>query len=67
MSVALSAATLHESSKEITEVIHSIPKESYSEVVERLLTQIQNDDVVLTGWRFFSIRKKFILKVGVAY
>lgn len=63
LSVALSAATIHESSKEITKVIYSIPKEGYSEEVERLLIQIQNDDVTLTGWRFFSVKKNFLLKV----
>lgn len=63
MSVALSAANLHDASKEVKMVLYSIPKEGYTIEADRLLMQINTDNVVLTGWGFFSITKKILLKV----
>lgn len=63
MSVGLSAANVHDASKEIKTVLYSIPKQGYTEEAERLLIQVDTDEILLTGWGFFSVTKKFLLSV----
>lgn len=63
MLVALSGAYVHDVSREAKAVLHSIPNEGFTMEAERLLTQIETDEIVLTGWKFFSLTKSTILKV----
>ncbi|XP_044019411.1 gustatory receptor for sugar taste 64f-like, partial [Aphidius gifuensis] len=59
--ITLSAARIHNQSTSILPKIYCCPSSSFSRETERLQYQLTNDDVTLTGMKFFSITRTFML------
>ncbi|KAJ1523717.1 hypothetical protein ONE63_001551 [Megalurothrips usitatus] len=62
--VTLITARIHDLSKEGLSALFSCPSDSYN--VARLQHQMASDDLALTGLRFFSITRNFMLAVAGA-
>ncbi|XP_034949685.1 gustatory receptor for sugar taste 64f-like isoform X2 [Chelonus insularis] len=59
--VCLSAAAVHDESVLPAPVLYSVNAASYSTEVIRFLTQVTTDFIGLTGMKFFSITRSFVL------
>nr|XP_018911724.1 PREDICTED: gustatory receptor 5a for trehalose-like [Bemisia tabaci] len=64
IAVSLFAASVHDQSKEPKSVLFSVPTESYCVEVSRFLIQVTNDDLALTGCKFFAVTRTFMLTVA---
>ncbi|KAF7988046.1 hypothetical protein HCN44_007540 [Aphidius gifuensis] len=59
--ITLSAARIHNQSKIILPKIYCCPSSSFNRETERLQYQLSDDEVTLTGMKFFSITRNFML------
>ncbi|XP_011502851.1 PREDICTED: gustatory receptor for sugar taste 64f-like [Ceratosolen solmsi marchali] len=64
--VTLLTARINDQCKVILPVLYNCPSINYCLEAQRLQNQICNDDVALTGHRFFSITRNFMLAVAGA-
>ncbi|XP_017793582.1 PREDICTED: gustatory receptor for sugar taste 64f-like [Habropoda laboriosa] len=64
--VTLLTARIHDQSKEALPYLYNCSASSYSVETQRLQYQLATDDVALTGLRFFSITRNFMLAVAGA-
>ncbi|XP_076164337.1 gustatory receptor for sugar taste 64f [Ptiloglossa arizonensis] len=64
--VTLLTARIHDQSKRALPYLYSCSASSYDIEAQRLEYQLATDDVVLTGLRFFSITRNFMLAVAGA-
>ncbi|XP_047106494.1 gustatory receptor 5a for trehalose-like [Schistocerca piceifrons] len=62
--VSLSAARVYEKSHEPKRLLFLVHPKSYGVEVQRLLDQINSDEIALTGFNFFSITRTFMLTVA---
>ncbi|XP_054011018.1 gustatory receptor for sugar taste 64f-like [Hylaeus anthracinus] len=64
--VTLFTARIHDQSKRVLPCLYSCSTSSYDSEAQRLEYQLATDDVTLTGLRFFSITRNFMLAVAGA-
>ncbi|XP_043525132.1 gustatory receptor 5a for trehalose-like isoform X1 [Frieseomelitta varia] len=64
--VTLLTARIHDQSKEALPYLYNCSTSSYGIEAQRLQYQLATDDVALTGLRFFSITRNFMLAVAGA-
>ncbi|CAK9807740.1 Gustatory receptor for sugar taste 64f [Anthophora plagiata] len=64
--VTLLTARIHDQSKEALPYLYNCSASNYSVETQRLQYQLATDDVALTGMRFFSITRNFMLAVAGA-
>ncbi|KAG9433562.1 gustatory receptor for sugar taste 64f [Apis mellifera carnica] len=64
--VTLLTARIHDQSKQALPYLYNCSTSSYSVEVQRLQCQLATDDIALTGLRFFSITRNFMLAVAGA-
>ncbi|XP_023246192.1 gustatory receptor for sugar taste 64a-like [Copidosoma floridanum] len=64
--VTLMTARINDECKIILPVLYNCPSVNYSLEAQRLQHQIASDDIALTGHRFFSITRNFMLAVAGA-
>ncbi|PBC26703.1 Putative gustatory receptor 64f [Apis cerana cerana] len=64
--VTLLTARIHDQSKQALPYLYNCSTSSYSVEVQRLQYQLATDDIALTGLRFFSITRNFMLAVAGA-
>ncbi|XP_057327277.1 gustatory receptor for sugar taste 64e-like [Microplitis mediator] len=62
--VSLTAASVHDESLLPAPVLYGVNGSSYSTEVIRFLTQVTTDNIGLTGMKFFSITRSFVLTVA---
>ncbi|GLG92747.1 Gustatory receptor for sugar taste 64f, partial [Gryllus bimaculatus] len=62
--VSLCAADVFESSRGPRQLLYDVPPESYGVEVQRFLTQVVTDDIVLTGLNFFAVTRTLLLTVA---
>nr|QHN69217.1 gustatory receptor 11 [Sirex nitobei] len=63
IAVTLMAARIHDQSKLALPIIYTCPASTYCTETQRLQHQLTTDDIALTGLRFFSITRNFMLAV----
>nr|QBZ67162.1 gustatory receptor 64f1 [Trichogramma chilonis] len=66
ISVTLLTARINDQCKVILPVLYNCPSANFCMEAQRLQQQIASDDVALTGFRFFSITRNFMLAVAGA-
>ncbi|KAK0180032.1 hypothetical protein PV327_005715 [Microctonus hyperodae] len=66
IAVTLLTARINDQSKIALPVLYNCPALNYNIETQRLQLQLTTDDVALTGLRFFSITRNFMLAVGGA-
>ncbi|XP_032670845.1 gustatory receptor for sugar taste 64f-like [Odontomachus brunneus] len=64
--VTLFASRINDQSKVALPALYTCPASAYNVETERLMLQLTTDDVALTGMRFFSITRNFMLAVAGA-
>ncbi|KAG8034621.1 hypothetical protein G9C98_007697 [Cotesia typhae] len=62
--VSLTAASVHDESLLPAPILYGVHASSYSTEVVRFLTQVTTDNIGLTGMKFFSITRSFVLTVA---
>ncbi|XP_011881611.1 PREDICTED: gustatory receptor for sugar taste 64e-like [Vollenhovia emeryi] len=63
VTVTLLAARIYDQSKEILPLLYTCSASAYNVETERLIYLLSTDDIMLTGMRFFSITRSFMLAV----
>ncbi|EGI60658.1 Putative gustatory receptor 64f [Acromyrmex echinatior] len=63
MIVTLLTARIHDQSKVILPILFTCSASTYDKETERLLHLLSTDNITLTGMRFFSITRNFLLAV----
>nr|AUF73061.1 gustatory receptor [Anoplophora chinensis] len=66
VSVSLYAAWINDESVGPASILNSVPASSYNIEIRRLLTQINFDNVALTGCRMFKVTRGIILSIAGA-
>ncbi|XP_011304457.1 gustatory receptor for sugar taste 64f [Fopius arisanus] len=66
VAVTLLTARINDQSKLALPAIYNCPASSFNHETERLQIQLTSDEVVMTGLKFFSITRNFMLAVGGA-
>ncbi|KAF7989425.1 hypothetical protein HCN44_008099 [Aphidius gifuensis] len=66
VAVTLSAARIYDQSRMVLPAIFNCPASSYNIETERLQHQLSTDEIALTGMKFFSITRNFMLAVAGA-
>ncbi|XP_012055154.1 PREDICTED: gustatory receptor for sugar taste 64e-like [Atta cephalotes] len=66
MIVTLLTARIHDQSKVILPILFTCSTSTYDKETERLLHLLSTDNITLTGMRFFSITRNFLLAVAGA-
>ncbi|XP_011062451.1 PREDICTED: gustatory receptor for sugar taste 64e-like [Acromyrmex echinatior] len=66
MIVTLLTARIHDQSKVILPILFTCSASTYDKETERLLHLLSTDNITLTGMRFFSITRNFLLAVAGA-
>ncbi|XP_034232225.1 gustatory receptor for sugar taste 64e-like [Thrips palmi] len=62
--VSLFAASINDESKNVKKILYSVSSGSYCEEVDRFIMQATTDDIALTGLKFFSVTRSFLLTVA---
>lgn len=62
--MTLSAAFVHEESREPIDTLLSVATESYSKEVQRFLVQIESNNVAINGANCFVVDRGLILEVN---
>ncbi|KAJ1523414.1 hypothetical protein ONE63_001278 [Megalurothrips usitatus] len=62
--VSLFAASINDESKNVRKVLYSVSSSSYCEEVDRFIIQATTDEIALTGLKFFSVTRSFLLTVA---
>ncbi|CAG2067139.1 unnamed protein product, partial [Timema podura] len=59
------AASIHDESMVTRTLLNDVPTESYCAEVARFVHDVVSMNVALTGMKFFSVTRAFILTVGI--
>lgn len=62
--VSLSIAGINDESKKPAHVLRAVPSHSWNKETERFLNDVVNEDLSLSGMRFFFITRKLMLTVS---
>ncbi|XP_058448773.1 gustatory receptor for sugar taste 64e-like [Malaya genurostris] len=62
--VALSAADIHDESKRLLPLFRTLPTQYYNKEIQRFHEQVEHDTVALSGFGFFFLTRKLILKIA---
>nr|WGC54961.1 gustatory receptor 3 [Psyttalia incisi] len=66
VAVTLFTARINDQSKLALPAIYNCPASSFNNETQRLQLQLSSDEVVMTGLKFFSITRNFMLAVAGA-
>ncbi|KAE8744514.1 Gustatory receptor 31 [Frankliniella occidentalis] len=61
--VSLCAASINDESKQVRKFLYSVSSRTYCEEVDRFIIQATTDEIALTGLKFFSLTRSFLLTV----
>lgn len=67
VSVFLSAAAINDASKQPANVIRAVHTADWSTEAERLLDQVNNEHIALSGLKFFYLTRKVLLGVSCLF
>ncbi|XP_052132334.1 uncharacterized protein LOC127751984 isoform X1 [Frankliniella occidentalis] len=62
--VSLFAASVHENSRSVQDVLYCVCSEDYNEEVYRFLVQVTSDDVALSGCSMFKVTRGLLLTLA---
>ncbi|XP_055633907.1 gustatory receptor for sugar taste 64e-like [Toxorhynchites rutilus septentrionalis] len=62
--VSVYAAAIHDESRKLIPLFRTIPTKYYSKELQRFHEQVENDKVALSGFGFFHLTRKLLLKIS---
>lgn len=65
IAVSLSLASINDESKKSINILRAVPSQSWNIETERFLNDVNNDDIALSGMKFFFITRKLLLTVSL--
>lgn len=64
LAVSLYSAEINDESKKPIHVLRDVPRKSYCREVFRFSAEVVNDEIALSGMKFFFLTRKLILTVN---
>lgn len=64
IAVSLSAAYIHDESKEAINILYTVPSHSWNAETKRFFDEVNSSTIALTGMKFFFLTRKMILSVS---